>query len=154
MKRILKTAAFCLLAAVITFAAGCGSAEKKSGKIVVFADSQFGGAAQTLAETYDRGAQVEFVFDTTQTLSDKLSTGEKADLLVLYGVTPADKLRGSRLIDNYLVFAGEKTNKGSVALTMAKPLSSRSYAQAQRFADFILSDEGRAILKQYGYAVR
>ena len=155
MKRILKSTAACLLAAVLALETGCGAVGRKGEEIVVCADSEFGGAAQNLSEAYaGKGAKVDFVFDTTEALTDRIENGERADLLVLYGVTPADKLRDRRVIDNYAVFAGAKTAKGTVALTMAKPLRSHSYAQAQKFADFIMSDEGQVILKKSGYSPR
>lgn len=154
MKLIIRTLAICLAVSMIAVLPGCSGARAKQPRsIIVFADIKFEKSILPLADKLYKEDHIktQFDFEDSQTLSDRVRSGEAADLLVLNGMTVMDKLQNGKFIDNYKVFAREKTSLGTARYTIAKPLRSRKYADAQTFADLILSREGQKLLIRYGY---
>lgn len=154
LERLKKAAAVLTAASLVIFAAACGGAEKtRGGSIAVTADSQFEAPLNELAQKLkaSRGITVEFTFADTPQVYENTLAGKPADLILLRGATPMDKLVKARVIDNYAVFASHETALGTERCTMAKPLSGRRSAAAQAFADLIASAGGRAAFAAAGF---
>jgi ABC-type molybdate transport system substrate-binding protein len=154
MKRIAKILMLCFVAAMLAMISGCSAAKNVPERtITVFADTKFEKSFEALADQLYQAdkIRIRFDFDDSQALSEKVRGGETADLLALDGMTPMDKLKKDKIIDNYMIFGREKVRLGTARYTMAKTLNSKDFADAQRFADLILSDEGKKIFAQYGY---
>lgn len=149
-----RTLAIFLAISMLAVLPGCtGAKTKQIRSIVIFADIRFEKSLLPLADKlYQKDhIKTQFDFEDSQTLVDRVRSGEAADLLVLNGMTGMDRLQSGKFIDNYKVFAREKTPFGMAKYTIAKPLSSHKYADAQMFADLILSQEGQKLLIRYGY---
>jgi len=152
-KRIAKILMLCFAATMLVILSGCSAAKNVPERtITVFADTKFEKSFETLADQLYKTDKIKILFDfeTTQALSEKLNSGETADLLALDGMTPMEKLKQKKMIDNYMIFSRKKVRLGTERYTIAKTLHSHDFADAQKFADLILSDEGKKVLTQYG----
>lgn len=130
---------------------GC-AAKQRGGDITVFADRSMQNCLSALGDEFSKesGVAVSFSFGGSGELAEELRQGRQADLVIIEGEPLMSELQKEKVIDNYLIFASDPDVRGAV-YTMAKPVKSRKYDQAQRFADVLRSDKGSGQLEKYGF---
>ena len=145
----MKSFRLILLIAVLgltVFLPGCtGSGRKAAGSLVVYADVSLQDRLQAIAENFSEteDVTVQFQYGESSQLAQEIKDGAHADLLILSGEPVMKDLYKQKWIDNYLLFAFSDSTQD--VYSMAKPMDSPKYRNAQRLVDAILAQHTKQV---------
>lgn len=127
------------------FLSGCTGSGRKAGSLTVYADSSLQGRLQVIAGDFSKtdGVTIQFQYGESGQLAQEIEDGAHADLLILSGEPVMKDLYKQKWIDNYLLFAFDGSTQD--VYSMAKPMDSQKYRNAQRFVDAILRQHTKQV---------